>query len=181
MAQKKTSRTSQAAPEQARAPRVDLGEIERILGFMTAHGLEELEYRHGDLHVRLRRHPAGGASLLNPGTAAAAPHPHEPGHARVAQLPPQSPPQAPPGENLHIVKSPIVGTFYSAPSPDAPPFVKPGDSVQRGTILCIVEAMKLMNEIEADQAGEVVRQMAENGQPVEYGQPLFALRPVAVG
>ncbi len=86
-------------------------------------------------------------------------------------------PPAPPAEELHTVKSPIVGTFYSAPSPEASPFVKPGDSVQAGQVVCIVEAMKLMNEIEADISGEVVRVLIENGQPVEYGQGLFAIRP----
>jgi acetyl-CoA carboxylase biotin carboxyl carrier protein len=79
-------------------------------------------------------------------------------------------------EALHEVKSPIVGTFYESPSPGAPTFVKVGDEVEVGQVLCIVEAMKLMNEIEADVAGEIVRQIASSGQPVEYGQPLFAIR-----
>jgi acetyl-CoA carboxylase biotin carboxyl carrier protein len=78
---------------------------------------------------------------------------------------------------LHAVKSPMVGTFYEAPSPGSPPFVKPGDAVEPGQVLCIVEAMKLMNEIESDVAGEVVRRLVNNGQPVEYGQPLFLVRP----
>ncbi|MGC9292617.1 MAG: acetyl-CoA carboxylase biotin carboxyl carrier protein [Acidobacteriaceae bacterium] len=78
---------------------------------------------------------------------------------------------------LHAVKSPMVGTFYEAPSPGSPPFVKPGDAVESGQVLCIVEAMKLMNEIESDVAGEVVRRLVNNGQPVEYGQPLFLVRP----
>ena len=82
-----------------------------------------------------------------------------------------------PKETLHEVKSPIVGTFYDAPSPDADPFVKMGDVVEVGQVLCIVEAMKLMNEIEADVAGEIVQRIAIGGQPVEYGQPLFAIRP----
>jgi len=80
-------------------------------------------------------------------------------------------------EKLHEVKSPIVGTFYESPSPGAPPFVKVGDQVELGQVLCIVEAMKLMNEIEADVAGEVVKRIASSGQPVEYGQALFAIRP----
>jgi len=161
------------------APRVDLAEIQRILEFMTEHGLEELDYERGDLHVRLKRQAASGpaAALLatpvsaarpaaadNPSPVEAAPR------ASVAAL-------APAEEGLHIVKSPIVGTFYASPSPDSPPFVKVGDAVSRGQVLCIVEAMKLMNEIEADQAGEVVRCFVENGQPVEYGQALFSLRP----
>jgi len=78
---------------------------------------------------------------------------------------------------LHIVKSPIVGTFYEAASPGAPPFVKPGDVVESGQVLCIVEAMKLMNEIEADASGEIVRRLVTTGQPVEYGQALFLIRP----
>ena len=79
-------------------------------------------------------------------------------------------------EKLHIVKSPIVGTFYEAPSPGAPPFVKIGDRVEVGQVLCILEAMKLLNEIECDVAGEIVKKMANNGQPIEYGQELFAVR-----
>lgn len=78
---------------------------------------------------------------------------------------------------LHTVKSPIVGTFYDAPSPGAPPFVKPGDVVESGQVLCIVEAMKLMNEIEADASGEIVKRLVTTGQPVEYGQALFLIRP----
>jgi acetyl-CoA carboxylase biotin carboxyl carrier protein len=81
-------------------------------------------------------------------------------------------------EELHIVKSPIVGTFYESPSPGAPAFVKPGDSVSPGQVLCIIEAMKLMNEIECDVAGEFVKRLVNNSQPVEYGQPLFAIRPI---
>ena len=80
-------------------------------------------------------------------------------------------------DGLHIIKSPIVGTFYSSPSPTAPPFVKPGDVVHVGQVLCIIEAMKLMNEIESEADGEVVRMYVENGQPVEYGQALFAIQP----
>ncbi len=76
-----------------------------------------------------------------------------------------------------MINSPIVGTFYEAPSPGSPPFVKPGDTVDAGQVLCIIEAMKLMNEIESDIAGEIVKKLVNNGQPVEYGQPLFALRP----
>ena len=80
-------------------------------------------------------------------------------------------------EGLHTITSPIVGTFYEAPSPGSPPFVKPGDAVDVGQVLCIIEAMKLMNEIECDVAGEVVKRVVNNGQPVEYGQPLFEVRP----
>ncbi|MGB7137189.1 MAG: acetyl-CoA carboxylase biotin carboxyl carrier protein, partial [Acidobacteriaceae bacterium] len=84
---------------------------------------------------------------------------------------------AEPEETLHVVKSPIVGTFYESPSPGSPAFVKIGDQVEVGQVLCIVEAMKLMNEIESDAAGEIVKRLVQNGQPVEYGQSLFAVRP----
>ena len=84
---------------------------------------------------------------------------------------------APPAQDLHIVKSPIVGTFYESPAPGAPPFLKVGDMVEAGQVLCIIEAMKLMNEIESDIAGEIVQKLVANNQGVEYGQPLFAIRP----
>jgi acetyl-CoA carboxylase biotin carboxyl carrier protein len=95
----------------------------------------------------------------------------------AAAAPPAAPAAPAPEEGLHTVKSPIVGTFYEAPSPGAPPFVKPGDSVEVGQVLCIVEAMKLLNEIESDFAGEIVKKLATNGQPIEYGQELFVIRP----
>jgi len=184
MAKKKN--TGKEAPRGS-APRTDLGEIARVLGFMVEHGLEELEYQRDDLRVRLRRQGQGPGTPggLQPSMAGAAPaarknlsaNPRPAGAVPAAPAESAPPPEA--VENLHVVKSPIVGTFYAAPSPDAPPFVTPGEVVKRGQVLCIVEAMKLMNEIEADQAGEVVKQFPENGQPVEYGQPLFALRPLA--
>ena len=105
--------------------------------------------------------------------ATAAPAPQEAPSAAAAEEPAE---QATMAENLHLVKSPIVGTFYRAPSPTAEMFVKVGDVVDTGAVLCIVEAMKLMNEIEADASGEIVKIFVENGQPVEYGQPLFAIR-----
>jgi acetyl-CoA carboxylase biotin carboxyl carrier protein len=99
----------------------------------------------------------------------------------VPVVPPPAAPAVPkepePAENLHMVRSPIVGTFYESPSPGSPPFVKPGDMVSLGQVLCIVEAMKLMNEIESDVAGEIVKKLVTNGQPIEYGQELFAVRP----
>jgi acetyl-CoA carboxylase biotin carboxyl carrier protein len=111
------------------------------------------------------------ASAGASGTSAVAPLATSPGAATAPA------PAAAPEETLHEVKSPIVGTFYESPSPGAPAFVKIGDQVEVGQVLCIVEAMKLMNEIESDVAGEVVRRIVSNGQPVEYGQPLFAIRP----
>ncbi|MGE5726567.1 MAG: acetyl-CoA carboxylase biotin carboxyl carrier protein, partial [Acidobacteriota bacterium] len=103
-----------------------------------------------------------------------------PAHAAAAPSAPGAPASsagAAKEEGLHSIISPIVGTFYEAPSPGSPPFVKPGDTVEVGQVLCIIEAMKLMNEIECDVAGEVVKRVVNNGQPVEYGQPLFEVRP----
>jgi acetyl-CoA carboxylase biotin carboxyl carrier protein len=154
-------------------PGVDVQQLEMLLDFMAAHGLEEFEYEHSGLHIRLRKAPVGASPAPSVQMAPRTSAPCEP--AAPAAPAPAAAPRA--EEELHLVKSPIVGTFYSAPNPDAGPFVKPGDSVQAGQVICIVEAMKLMNEIEADASGEVVRVLVENGQPVEYGQPLFALRP----
>jgi acetyl-CoA carboxylase biotin carboxyl carrier protein len=164
-------------------PGVDLIQVERVLDFMAAHHLEEFEYSHGGLHIRLKRSASGRvpAPVYIPAEdPAEAPLPGSlpvPAAAAVVAAPEAAPVPAAPKEELHVIKSPIVGTFYSAPGPDAPPFVKVGDRIQSGQVVCIVEAMKLMNEIEADMGGEVVGVLAENGQPVEYGQSLFALRP----
>jgi len=179
----------QPASSEISVPGVDLGQLERLLSFMSEHGLEEFEYAHGDLRIRLKKaipQPTAAPVLALPMAQAAPPQ------VIVTQAPtiaPQAAAQASPApaqpaaaaavaEEEHIIKSPIVGTFYSGPSPDAGPFVKVGDHVEAGQTVCIIEAMKLMNEIEADIAGEVARVMVENGQPVEYGEPLFALRPV---
>jgi acetyl-CoA carboxylase biotin carboxyl carrier protein len=164
---------------------VDVPQLERLLDFMASHGLEEFEYHHGGTHIRLKKAPAGfypakrGAS----GSKAAPADPPAPAGEAVLQAASATgaeeaaPPAAAQAEELHIVKSPIVGTFYAAASPEAAAFVRIGDSVEAGQVVCIIEAMKLMNEIEADVAGEIARALVENGQPVEYGQGLFAIRP----
>jgi acetyl-CoA carboxylase biotin carboxyl carrier protein len=162
---------------------VDVEQLERLLDFMAVHGLEEFEYEHGGLHIRLRKAASGmavsprSAAKPDAGTISDSPSTH-PQSSPVSESGGATHPASPAAtaEELHIIKSPIVGTFYSASSPDSPPFVAPGDSIQEGKVVCIVEAMKLMNEIEADVSGEVVRILAENGQPVEYGQGLFAIR-----
>jgi acetyl-CoA carboxylase biotin carboxyl carrier protein len=162
---------------------VDEAQLERLLDFMAAHGLEEFEYEHGGLRIRLRKASANSSrSAGSPIAPVASPAPHasaagsaEPSAEGAGNLPPGT--TASRAEELHIIKSPIVGTFYAAASPEAQAFVKVGDAVQEGKVVCIVEAMKLMNEIEADVSGDVVRILVENGQPVEYGQPLFAVRP----
>ena len=159
----------------------EMQQIEQLFQFMTEHNLEEFEYSRGDLHIRLRK-PSSGL-VLSASRAASAPEiiVSNPGGAaptaHQAAAPPLAASETRLTEDLHLVKSPIVGTFYGSPSPGAEPFVKVGAFVETGQTLCIVEAMKLMNEIESDESGEVVRIFAENGQPVEYGQPLFGIRP----
>jgi acetyl-CoA carboxylase biotin carboxyl carrier protein len=163
---------------EAGAASVDLAELERVLSFMERHGLEELEYDHKGLRIRLRRagsYPAEAPPARHgrapAETSAAAPVAQAP--AAVASVESAALKAA---EDLHIVKSPIVGTFYAAAAPDADPFVTVGARVDVGQVLCIIEAMKLMNEIESDAAGEVVEIFVENGHPVEYGASLFGIR-----
>ena len=159
----------------------EMQQIEQLFQFMTEHNLEEFEYSRGDLHIRLRK-PSSGFVVGAP-RAAAAPEiiVSNPGGAAsaISQAPAAAAAasEARSTEDLHLVKSPIVGTFYGSPSPGAEPFVKVGAFAETGQTLCIVEAMKLMNEIESDETGEIVRIFVENGQPVEYGQPLFGIRP----
>ena len=155
-----------------------LDELRELVEFLKANEIAEFEMEREDQKVKIKFAGAAGAasggldaamlSRLMASTGTAGPI------ASAAPAPVAA--AAPAEEKLHEVKSPIVGTFYESPSPGAPTFVKVGDTVEVGQVLCIVEAMKLMNEIEADAAGEVVRQIASSGQPVEYGQPLFAIR-----
>jgi acetyl-CoA carboxylase biotin carboxyl carrier protein len=180
----------QAQSTEVSVPAIDLGQLERLLSFMSEHGLEEFEYAHGDLRIRLKKSagpPAAAPSRALP-EASETSGPQTPSRAEavrgesapvaVAESSGGPPPSAP-GDDLHVIKSPIVGTFYAAPTPESGPFVKVGDTVQAGQTVCIIEAMKLMNEIEAEISGEVARILVENGQPVEYGEPLFALRPTS--
>jgi len=150
---------------------VNLVEVERLLAFMEKHGLEEFEYARGGVHIRLKK--PGIATVSIPRVTMSAEPSYQP-----AEAPPRSAGHgtAPPRGDLHVIKSPIVGTFYAAPTPGADPFVTAGSRVETGQVLCIIEAMKLMNEIESDVAGELVEIYAENGKPVEYGEPLFGIR-----
>jgi len=158
-------------------------ELKELIEFIIEKGIAEFELERGDVKVKIKRaseapvvampdsryiavHPAPVAAAAVVGASAAARADLAAGGVSVPE----------PEEDLHIVRSPIVGTFYEAPSPGAPPFVKVGDPVEVGQVLCIVEAMKLMNEIECDVAGEIVKKLITNGQPIEYGQELFALR-----
>jgi acetyl-CoA carboxylase biotin carboxyl carrier protein len=156
-------------------PGLDISEIERLLAFMEKHNLEQFEFSRGDFRVALKRGWDGGSA---PAPARSAPSSGAFGRSADAPAAPAAPPApAAPAETQHIIKSPIVGTFFAAAGPDSAPFVKPGDHVKSGQVVCIVEAMKLMNEIEADVAGVIVKALVDNAQPVEYGQPLFSIKP----
>lgn len=163
----------------------DVKELKELVEFLKANDIAEFDMEREDLKVRLKFanavvHPAPVYNMAAPAAApiAAGPAPAAAPAAPAAQAA-TSPaaPAADPDAGLHIIKSPIVGTFYASPSPDAEPFVKVGDKVEKGSVLCIVEAMKLMNEIESEVAGEIVRVIPSVGQPVEYGQALFAIKP----
>jgi len=167
-------------PSETNARGVDLPEVERLLDFMQKHGLEEFEYERNGFRIRLRKPSAVPAPPI-PLASAPQPAPTEAvalAHAPAPAGPSHAAPE-PPREDLHVIKSPIVGTFYACPNPGADAFVAVGTRVDVGQVLCIIEAMKLMNEIESDAAGEVARIFVENGHPVEYGQPLFGIRPHA--
>ena len=161
-------------------------ELKELVEFLIEKDITEFELERGDVKVRIKRGIPQAAQASERIIAVSAPHPAVQvpiaGAPAVSGAPlevpaPPAAPTPPPAEELHMVKSPIVGTYYESPSPGSPPFVKPGDSVEVGQVLCIVEAMKLMNEIEADVAGEIVKMLVKNGQPIEYNQELFAIRP----
>jgi acetyl-CoA carboxylase biotin carboxyl carrier protein len=162
----------------------NLEEIQELLDLLVQREISEFEMERGGLKIRIKRGNSRAESF-NPGSyaepplerPAPAPAPRPASEDRGATPPVAEAPAAEPAEGLHIIKSPIVGTFYASPAPNAPPFVTPGDVVEVGQVLCIIEAMKLMNEIESEVAGEVVRAYVENGQPVEYGESLFAIKP----
>jgi acetyl-CoA carboxylase biotin carboxyl carrier protein len=156
-----------------------LDEVKELIELVAAKGFAEFEIVHSDFKLKIVANvaPVVVASVAVPPPAAvAAPAVSAPAVAAPVEAAPAVRPAAVADDDLFVVTSPIVGTFYRAPSPTAEPFVRVGDNVDVGSVLCIVEAMKLMNEIEAERAGEVVKIFVENGQPVEYGQPLFGIR-----
>jgi len=156
-------------------------ELKELIEFLIEKDIAEFELERGDVKVKIKRGAEPSHVALpdsryiavqpTPSPVVTSPLPAESARVDVAAAAPK------PAEVLHIVKSPIVGTFYESPSPGSPPFIKVGDMLEVGQVLCIVEAMKLMNEIECDMAGELVKKLVANGQPIEYGQELFALRP----
>lgn len=151
-----------------------IDEIKELLQIFNESGVGELEVQRGEDRLRIKRAGMNKEYIVapaqQPGSAPAAPASQPIAAAGAA------PARAPETEGM-LVKSPIVGTYYDSPSPEAPPFVKVGDSVEPGQVLCIIESMKLMNEIEAETAGTIVAKLVENGRPVEYGEALFSIRP----
>ena len=156
----------------------DIQDLKQLVEFLKEQDVAEFDLDRGDLKIRLKF--TQPAPLVAPLVAIA-----PAGPALPAQVPmmaaqaaaPQAPaPAADPEAGLHMIKSPIVGTYYGSPSPGASAFVSPGDHVEKGQVVCIVEAMKLMNEIEADASGDIVKCFVTNGQPIEFGQPLFSVR-----
>jgi acetyl-CoA carboxylase biotin carboxyl carrier protein len=155
---------------------MDLRKLKKLIDLVQESGIAELEITEGEERVRIAR---GGAVNVAPVTApmvaaalpvaAAAPATAAPAAASPAAEQPAA------GQEGHVVKSPMVGTFYRAPSPDAKPFIEVGGAVKEGQTICVIEAMKLMNEIEADASGTIKAILVENGQPVEYGQALFII------
>jgi acetyl-CoA carboxylase biotin carboxyl carrier protein len=148
---------------------MDLRKLKKLIDLVQDSGIGELEITEGEERVRIVR---GGVVVQDGAPAGLQPQqseaPQTPGSAKPADAGPPPPVE-------HVVKAPMVGTFYRAPSPDAKPFVEVGQGVKEGQMICVIEAMKLMNEIEADASGVIKAIMVENGQPVEYGQPLFII------
>jgi len=169
---------------------LNMDELRELTELFTAHGLTDFEFENAEIRVRLSRNPApqsgggaAGAAFQNPASAmshAATAPAATGGPAAHAAPPPPTTTEAPraeeKAEDLHIIISPIVGTFYRSPSPDAEPFIRVGSAVELDSVVCIIEAMKLMNEIQAETTGTVEKIYVENGQPVEYGQPLFGVK-----
>jgi len=161
----------------------DIEDLRQLIEFLKSHGVSEFDVDRGDLKIRLKFNPqeSGPASLSDlarllqtaPQTVA---HPAAAAHTGATSGAAAAAAPAADDAGLHMVKSPIVGTFYASPSPGASPFVAPGDHVEKGQVIGIIEAMKLMNEIESDVAGEVVKCLVSNGQAIEFGQPLFSVR-----
>jgi acetyl-CoA carboxylase biotin carboxyl carrier protein len=178
MAKSPKNSTAQSETD-TRGQGIDLSEVERILDFMQKHGLEEFEYERNGLRLRMKKPgsaPQGAFRAIPSSDIVIATAPGQaPANTAAEVKEPASEEEI--SEDLHVVKSPIVGTFYASSSPGAGPFVTVGSHIEIGQVLCIIEAMKLMNEIESDVTGEVARIFVENGHPVEYGEPLFGIHP----
>ncbi len=162
---------------------MDLKEIKAVIDLMTRNGLSEFELEKGDFKLRVKRGPSGEWITSATPVAAAAPqqvhHHHAPLAAVPVAVPADPAPIATPAASAAVAQivSPMVGTFYRSPSPDSAPYIEPGQEVNEDTVVCIIEAMKVMNEIKAETKGVIVEVLAQNGKPVEFGKPLFSVRP----
>ena len=158
---------------------MDIRKIKKLIELLEESGIAEIEIKEGEEAVRISRMPTGNAALHLLPPMAHLPHvpATAPGPAAAAAPSAAAAEGAPakPKPNEHVITAPMVGTFYGSPSPGAKPFVEIGDEIKVGQVLCIIEAMKMMNQIEADKAGRIASVMARNGDPVEFGQPLFVV------
>ena len=152
---------------------MDIRKVKKLIELLVASSVDEIEIKEGEESVRISRNKAASIAMAAPVAAPAMPAPLAPAPAAPAPVP--ATPEAAAPSTANAVTSPMVGTFYRSPSPDAPAFVEVGQSVRAGDVLCIVEAMKMMNQIEADRAGTVTAIHAENGEPVEFDQPLITV------
>jgi acetyl-CoA carboxylase biotin carboxyl carrier protein len=169
-------KTPVPAPKAAPTP-IGVEDMKALISLVAKEQIHEFEFESGSVRFRIRKDVAAPVLTVPPPSIVSAPAAQSQAPAPSIAAPASQAPGIPADEpGVHFVTSPIVGTFYRAPSPNASPYVQVGDFVKPGQTLCVVEAMKLMNEIECDTAGEVVRILVENGQPVEYGERLFAIR-----
>lgn len=163
--------------EKRTAPSFNMSEIRELADLVNEHGFTDFEFENENIRVRLSKMPAvpfaqsvpSYPAFSHPASSASVPQPAESTTSKTEETPEQE-------SDLFAIVSPIVGTFYRSPGPDKEPYVREGSMVGPDTVVCIVEAMKLMNEIQAETTGEIVKIYVENGQPVEYGQPLFGIR-----
>jgi acetyl-CoA carboxylase biotin carboxyl carrier protein len=151
---------------------MDIRKVKKLIELLDETGVAEIEIKEGEESVRISRHPSGGTFAMMPQHLSYGPPP-APAAAPAAPAAPAAAPAAAAADQT--VTAPMVGTFYSAPAPGAKPFVDIGSEVKPGDVLCIIEAMKMMNQIESDKAGRIVSVLAKNGDPVEFGQPLFVI------
>ena len=154
---------------------MDIRKVKKLIELLEASSVDEIEIKEGEESVRISRNTAAPVAMAAPIAAPAVPAPAAPVPSAPASAPIPSAPEPAAPAAANAVKSPMVGTFYRSPSPDAAPFVEVGQSVRAGDVLCIVEAMKMMNQIEADRAGTVTAIHAEDGEPVEFDQPLVTV------
>lgn len=153
---------------------MDLNLIRKLVRIVDTSGITDLEIEENGIKIKIAKKNKNSQSTVLPQTVIQTEPAVSTSPSAMAE---KVPAEVIPQENLHEIKSPIVGTFYRAPAPDADAYIQVSDSVSSGTVLCIIEAMKLMNEIECDVSGKVVKILVENGQPVEYNQPLFLIEP----